>query len=121
MMMQFLPGETNIICTNLQNSLHFYRDVLGFEVVGHRDKTYHLRCGNQSYVLMPVAQILPTLAPYCSIPTISFDLQVSDLRAACEYLKAHEVAFEKDFDPSRNSFFIRDPDGLVIEITKMLS
>lgn len=116
--MEFIPGETNIVCTNLQQSLHFYRDILGFEVVGKEKNVCYLRRGNQTFALMPVAQILPNRAPYCSVPTISFDLMVSDIRAAYEYLKTHDVTFEKELDGNNNSFFIRDPDGLVIEITQ---
>ena len=42
--MQFKPGEINIICSDLQQSLHFYRDLLGFSVEIDDQGFYHLRC-----------------------------------------------------------------------------
>jgi len=45
-------------------------------------------------------------------------LHVEDLNAAFDYFKENSVEFEKEPESDGGYFFIRDPDGLVIEIVK---
>ena len=52
---KFSIGEINVICTDIEESLYFYRDILGFSVVEQEDETWHLACGKQSVLLLPVA------------------------------------------------------------------
>ncbi|MBT7616643.1 MAG: hypothetical protein HN590_05090 [Calditrichaeota bacterium] len=47
---------------------------------------------------------------------MSFDLLVEDAKAAFDFFKEHSVEFEMELEPNGSYFFIRDPDGLVIEI-----
>ena len=114
--MQFKLGEINIICTDLVRSLKFYRDLLGFEVVGEEDGALHMKCQGSRFLLLPFAKPAPERKAYCKEPAISFDLIVDDLGAAYDYFKQNKVEFEMEPEVEGSYFFIRDPDGLVIEI-----
>ena len=113
---KFSIGEINVICTDIDESLHFYRDILGFSVVEQEDEAWHLACGNQSVLLLPVAGKRGEPSPYCSGPVVSVDLMVDDLAAAHRHLRACNVTIERDWTPESRSFHIRDPDGIVWEV-----
>jgi len=113
---EFSIGEINVICSDIEESLHFYRDILGLSPVEQEDDAWHLRCGAQSVLLLPAAAQRGDVAPYCSVPVVSVDLMVKDLAAACRHFKAHNVAFDRDWSPDARSFHIRDPDGIVWEV-----
>ena len=72
--MKFKIGETNIICSNLDNSLKFYKDILGFEIAEHEDGAVRLKCNNSYFLLLPVAKPAERRGDYCAFPEISFDL-----------------------------------------------
>jgi catechol 2,3-dioxygenase-like lactoylglutathione lyase family enzyme len=116
--MKFSAGEINIICSDLGKSLSFYRDILGFVLVEREENACRLKCGDTCFLLLPVAESQSAREPYCSEPTISFDLMVDDIEKANIYFKKHEVEFESEWEPGSPRLFIRDPDGLVIEIIK---
>jgi len=111
--MKFEPGETNIICTNIENSFTFYKDVLGFEFVEKEGIATRLRNGNHMYLLLPAAKSPGEIEPYCSKPEYSIDLLTDNLKEAVKHLKAGNVAIIKQ---DEYSAIIRDPDGLVIEV-----
>ena len=114
--MQIRIGEINIICTDAERSLRFYRDILGFEVVAEEAGCWHLVCGDTRFLLLPFAGVERRPPKYCSEPGISFDLLVPDLRHAREYLEAEGVEIDQDHPPNEERFFVRDPDGLVLEV-----
>lgn len=87
--MKFTPGEINIICTNLEQSRHFYCEILGFEKVSEEDGAVHLQCHGRQYLLLPVAQQPSSSATYCSKAEFSMDLMVADIKAAANYLHKH--------------------------------
>jgi catechol 2,3-dioxygenase-like lactoylglutathione lyase family enzyme len=113
---RFAIGEINVICTDIAASLRFYRDVLGFAVIGQEGDCYHLDSGGRHVLLLPVAAEAGEDAPYCSLPTVSVDLMVEDIEAAFRHLKASGVVFEREWTPGARSFLVRDPDGLVWEV-----
>lgn len=113
---RFAIGEINVICTDIAASLRFYRDVLGFGVIGREGDCYHLDSGGRHVLLLPVAAEAGEDAPYCSLPTVSVDLMVDDIEAAFRHLQASGVRFEREWKPGARSFLIRDPDGLVWEV-----
>ena len=119
--MRFIPGEINIICTNLDQSLHFYCDVLGFEKASEENGAVHLQCQGRLYLLLPFAQQSSDTAAYCSKAEFSMDLMVDDIQQAANYLHQHQVAFIRDLQPDGTNVFIRDPDGLVWEIIQSKS
>ena len=109
-------GEINIICTDLDRSLQFYRDVLGFEVLAQEDPGYHPACGETRFLLLGVAESARMAQPYCATPEFSVDLMVDDLAITHQHLRKHNVTFVSEWKPNADRFFIRDPDGLVFEV-----
>lgn len=109
-------GEVNIICTNAERSLRFYRDLLGFEVAGQEEDAHHLRCGETRFLLLPVANSEGDRSPYCSVATISVDILVSDISDAVQHLRAAGVEFALEWTRGASHVFVRDPDGLVLEV-----
>jgi catechol 2,3-dioxygenase-like lactoylglutathione lyase family enzyme len=109
-------GEINIICTDAGKSLRFYRDILGFDVLGEERGCWHLACGDTKFLLMPFAGGPGTRREYCAEPAFSVDLLVPDLRATRELFESEGVDFVEGFQADEERFFIRDPDGLVLEI-----
>ena len=65
--MNFKLGEINIICTDVEASLRFYRDVLGFTPTTDEEGFYHLQFGgNQSCCCRPPNQPNPLqIIPVC--------------------------------------------------------
>ena len=115
--MKFTFGEINIVCHELQRSLHFYRDLLGFTQVAEEAGAIHLRSGNQLFLLLPVAkQDAPVFPSYCSVPTYSMDLMVDDLKAAYDFFLQNNVTIEQAWTSDAVMFVIRDPDGMFWEI-----
>lgn len=114
--MRFRIGETNIICTDLERSLRFYRDLLGFEVLEAEGPAWHLACDGRKFLLLGVAERSREPVPYCQTAEFSLDLLVEDLDQAKRRCEAAGVRFVAGFEPSASRFFIHDPDGLVLEI-----
>ncbi|NDJ54627.1 MAG: VOC family protein [Chloroflexi bacterium] len=115
--MRFQPGEINIVCSDIGTSLHFYRDILGFEAEQDEWGFTHLRAGAFQYVLLPTAEETPPVQPYGVIPQLSMGLYVTDLAEAAAYFKEHGVSFAEDLEEGGEMFVIRDPDGLPWEVT----
>ena len=109
-------GEVNIVCTDAERSLRFYRDLLGFEVIGEEEDAHHLRCGETQFLLLPVAESEGDRSPYCSVAAISVDILVTDISEAVRRLRAAGVEFASEWTPGASHVFVRDPDGLVMEV-----
>src|SRR5690242_8397443 len=109
-------GEINIICSDAEQSLRFYCDGLGFELLEEEDAAYRLRCGSTVFLLLPFASAAPNRAPYCSVPEFSIDLMVDDIRAAHEHFAEIGAEFASQWESGDRSFHVRDPDGLVFEV-----
>ena len=109
-------GEINIICTDLDRSLPFYRDVLGFEAIEQEGIAYHLRCGQTRFLLLPVASSKLSRPPYGQTPEFSIDLLVDDLTETVRHFQAHQVEFVSEWQANDKRVYIRDPDGLVFEV-----
>jgi catechol 2,3-dioxygenase-like lactoylglutathione lyase family enzyme len=109
-------GEVNIISTDAERSLRFYRDLLGFEVVRQEKGAYHMRCGATKFLLLPVAESENDRRPYCTVATVSVDILVGDIREAVERMREAGVEFASEWKPGDSHVFIRAPDGLVLEV-----
>ena len=109
-------GEINIICTDLNRSLRFYHDILGFEVLEKEGEAIHLKCGNTRFLLLPIAGSTRSYQPYGQSPEISVDLLVDDLSKMAAHLQANDVVFASAWEAGKRSVVIRDPDGLVFEV-----
>lgn len=111
-------GEINIICTDAERSLGFYRDTLGFDIESEKDGCWHLTCGAFRFLLLPFAAPRKEHPTYCSEPTFSIDLIVADLETAKNDLESKGINILSDPAPNDHRFFIRDPDGLIIEVIR---
>lgn len=111
-------GEINVICSSLDASLRFYRDVLGFEQLNEEQGCWHMACDGVRFLLLPFAERNEERPAYCSVPAISVDLVVEDLDAARTYLAAKDVDIVDEPHDNDGCFFIRDPDGLVFEVVQ---
>ncbi len=114
--MKFYNGETNIVCSNLENSLKFYKDILGFEFIEEDGEAVRLKLCNQYYLLLPVAQQRIERNKYCEFPEVSLDLMVDNILEAEKYFKNLNVEFVKTLKDGEKWFIISDPDGLVLEV-----
>jgi catechol 2,3-dioxygenase-like lactoylglutathione lyase family enzyme len=116
--MQFEVGEINVVCTDLERSLRFYCDVLGFTPLDPEGPARHMECGNVKFLLLAAAENSRHAAPYCAVPGFSIDLIVDDLESAELLCRNHGVEFVSEFPANQDRFMIRDPDGLVLEILR---
>lgn len=114
--MEFGPGEMNVICTNLERSLAFYRDVLGYRVIEEDQGALRLGLEAQILLLLPEASKPAAEARYCERAELSFDLRTGDLEAAARHFESCGVELEKPWSAGDDFFVIKDPDGLHIEI-----
>lgn len=116
---RFRLGEINIICTDFERSLKFYRDILGFEMLAEDQQlgTYvHLRCGRYQFLLFACAKATAPRAAYATQSSFSVDLVTGDLKAEAARLKEAGVEMAQEWKPGAGMFVIRDPDGLAWEI-----
>ena len=114
--MEFSVGEINIVCTDLDGSLRFYRDVIGCRYVEEEAGAVRLELGGRHLLLLPFAKTTAVADAYCSRAEITFDLLVEDIAEAARHFEAHGAEFEKAWEEGAPSFVIRDPDGLRIEV-----
>lgn len=114
--MKFRRGEVNIICSDLEKSLHFYRDVLGFTPTTDAEGFYHMLFEGNQYLLLPTAKPSESVAPYATVAQFSMDLMVDDLAEAYAYFKEQGVVFAQEWHEGDSFFVIRDPDGLPWEV-----
>lgn len=77
-----------------------------------------LACGDTKFLLLPVASSTRRPPKYCTEPTFSIDLLVPDLQVAKELFESEGVDFVEEIPANEARFFIRDPDGLVLEIVQ---
>ena len=114
--MKFYAGETNIICSDLETSLRFYQNVLGFEEVEHDDGAIRMKFSGQYYLLLPVAKPSSKRNEYCTFPEDSLDILVDDMKEAVAHFQTHNVKFIRPYKEGEKWVIICDPDGLVMEV-----
>ena len=115
-----------VICSNYEQSKHFYVNILGFEVL---QETYRearqsykldLRVGEKDAIELfsfPESPPRPTTPEACGLRHLAFE--VEDLDGIVASLQSHGVEVEPirldDLTGKRFTFF-RDPDDLPLEI-----
>jgi catechol 2,3-dioxygenase-like lactoylglutathione lyase family enzyme len=114
---------------DLDRSIQFYRDSLGFEVEEiNSGQNAFLRSGNFLLVLflpedpgtqLAVDYIERKGGPRGSLYHVAFLIDRSELDQVCEKLQedGHELRGPVDFGTGRRSYFIEDPDEHTIELT----
>ena len=116
--MDFEPAAVNVICSDLERSVRFYRDVLGFRAGERGERFAHLHAGDRTFTLLAFAQPRPEPWTYCTQPEISVDLICDDVDAAVARFRANDIVFVGPYEPGSGRVFIRDPDGLVLEVVQ---
>ena len=106
----FTQAETTLLVHDLDTSIGFTRDVLGFSLIHRIDR---------EIVYLSTAGMIIGLrqrdldVPVSETPHVHIGLTVSDLEEVCDVLEARGVEFlgePVDAGPARLAFFI-DPDG----------
>jgi len=119
-----LQGINHVVLKvrDLKRSAKFYTDVLGFEEVGRRQGMVFLRGGGHPHdlALLEVGQdALPAQAHQVGLfhfcITMKDELALIELYRMCKENNV-KILSTVDHVISR-SFYIRDPDGLMVELT----
>ena len=108
-------GEINVLCTDLERSLGFYRDALGLEELEREAGAVRLRLGPITVLLLPIAASTRKADRYGSESGISFDVVVPDVDAAIEALEA-AGGQRIDVIDDGAGWAVADPDGTIIEV-----
>ena len=97
---------------------HFYRDVLGLEMMGHHDGRPHFQVGGIYFLILrgkphPAEDAQPDRFPL-------FALSVDDLEAAVRGLDAHGVPMPWGIEQNATERWVmfRDPGGNLIELVQ---
>ena len=112
---RFEIGETNVLCTDADRSLAFYRDILGFEYVTEDHGAHRLKCGSAFVLLLPIAEEPSRIVTYGQTAALSFDLYAQDLGLAHDYLVDNGVEIQT-VRMTDGYLIIKDPDGLLLEV-----
>lgn len=119
-------GHVGITVSDLERSLHFYRDVLGLTISRATDLPDGTRIvflsiaghGELELFQYPTAQGMPEASRQPqAIGLGHIALRVADLEAAVSQLKERGVAFETEPTAERRRATFYDPDGIPIELT----
>ena len=107
----------SVVVQDLDRSAAFYRDVIGlteveipstFEPAGLKVRWFRL--GSQQIHILLVAEKQPSGQQHMAI-------QVDDAQAARSWMKEKDIDIEEAvLIPGADRFFLRDPDGNLIEI-----
>jgi lactoylglutathione lyase len=130
-MPSFIRGVSEVAfwVEDLDRSVEFYRDRLGFEVESiDAGRNAFLRIGDLYVVLFnpkspgtPLAEeyLGRVGAPRGDVYHVAFKTEPSDLDAAAEDLKSNGLGVKGPvaFASGRRSYFLEDPDGHYLELT----
>jgi len=125
------PGKDSldlgIIVSDINASLHFYRDILGLEFVGKTQvwfgTMHRLRFGTSDFKLID-----PTTTPPKG--PVGYDIQlgfryvtfvIKNMSGLCAELKSKGIEFvvpEKEFRPGVHIAMVKDPDGNIVEFVQ---
>lgn len=108
---------------NMEESLKFYRDLLGLKVFSH------FNSGGDVEITMLGEADKPKIELLCNknvkIPNrnagISIGFEVESLDSAMEYVKSHNVAITKgpfSPNPKIRFFFVKDPNGIDVQLVE---
>ena len=132
-------SHTAFHCGDIEKSLHFYRDLLGFKFKFEIRVSENVPEGSRFYALRGRPSLTYLQAPdgnfielFTEMPERAdrdpddnrvgyahMSLRVSDIKAATEQLKAEGVHFDTDINLGPDHTYqvwIRDPDGNRIEL-----
>lgn len=104
---------------NVPRAVHFYRDVIGLQLLPHHDRHPAFEVGSGSYLVIVKGRPVPaqdTESP--PFPSIAF--AVEDLDAAVEHLLVHGVELPWGIETNSGTRWVkfRDPAGNLIELVQ---
>lgn len=103
-------------CTDMEGMLHFFCDVLGFDLVKRHKGRIYIQRDDREITLVPNSDIqivsdVPPTVEREETPIFIEDIKVKDIEKAIAHFKQHNVEFENDWQPGDTKVVIRDPDG----------
>ncbi|GAB7047854.1 VOC family protein [Catenuloplanes indicus] len=109
-----------ILVTELDRSIEFYRDVLGFHEIDRGERNVFLASGDTRLVLRTVSESLPA-----HVRTVHVNLEVGDVQAVYDALRRKGVAFAHEPQPLNRGERLElwaaafsDPDGNGITVSQ---
>ena len=120
-MSTFKTGKLFVVtlwAPNIPESLHFYRDVLGLDLLPHHEGQPAFAVGDGIHLIIRKGTPVPAenANPF---PVIAF--QVANLDLAIQHLQAHGVKMVGDIiiKPSTRYCMFHDPAGNLLEIAEL--
>lgn len=119
--------HVGVRATNLQETLRFWRDALGLQVVGETDNSCDLTDGLHNFRVFQHGGAARPAHVSGMLDYLHIGVQVGDLSAAARRMQ--ELGFEiiwdgvdggRPYDPSEppsESFKVEDPDGIVVDVS----
>jgi catechol 2,3-dioxygenase-like lactoylglutathione lyase family enzyme len=122
-MARFKPRQVVVIslwADDLPAAVHFYRDVVGLDLVPHHGRQPAFDLGDGSHLVIVQGQPIPARnAQPSRFPLIAF--AVPDLDRAVEHLKAHGVGLPWGIETGNDARWVmfQDPAGNLIEFAQI--
>jgi catechol 2,3-dioxygenase-like lactoylglutathione lyase family enzyme len=103
---------------DIPESLHFYRDILGLDLLPHHEGQPALMVGDGVHLAIRKGTPVPA-EDSVPFPVIAF--QVTDLDQAVQHLQAHGVELVGDIvtNPGVRYCMFHDPAGNLLEIAEL--
>ncbi len=117
--------ETCIYVTNLQETKHFYSDLLGLPLISLVEERHVFFKAGESVLLCFIAEKTLTeklLPPHGASGSVHFAFEVSgdDYAPALEKVQSGkiEVLHQHVWPNKKRSFYFHDPDGNLVEVVE---
>jgi catechol 2,3-dioxygenase-like lactoylglutathione lyase family enzyme len=119
--------DLGILVSDIQESLHFYQDLLGLQFVGITPlwfgTMHRLRFGSSDFKLIQPDKVPPEgaigLEAQLGFRYVTFVIR--NLSAVCAELRSKGIAFEveeKELRPGVRIAMVKDPDGNIVEFVE---
>ncbi len=108
-------GDINVVCTDVERSLAFYRDALGLREIEREGGAVRLGLRGGTVLLLPFATVPRRSADYPEEATIAFDVLVDDVATTVAQVERAGGSRVAELGAGLG-WAVRDPDGNVIEI-----
>lgn len=104
---------------DLPRSVHFYRDVIGLELLPHHGSHPTLKIGDTHLAIIQCEEDTPKIPNEPRWPILAFT--IPDLDAATDKLQAHDIELPWGIESSNQARYVmfHDPDGYLLEIAEL--
>lgn len=100
--------------SDLDRSVAFYRDVLGFTLVNKSDRSAYLEVGSLWLALVADANVRSGSLP--EYTHIAFDIVAEEFNAVADKIRRSGAAVFKENESEGASLYFLDPDGHKLEL-----